>query len=475
LKYWVRFVNRFMGLVWILLVAAVAVAADPATTKTNTADVFPNPEKFPLPEAYKPNVEFWERVYGEWNDNDYAIHDSRNMEIVLDVIEVPADNDLLVTAERSVVKKRYEALRTILLDLDKDPDAVSKSADHKRVFDLYKSIYDPSKFKLAAENLRIQQGIKDRFRKGLNQMPLYIDQIKEAFREEGVPEEIAYLPLVESSFNNSSLSKTRAVGIFQFMSGAARSYGLTVNDTIDERLDPFEASRAAARYLRRSYELYGTWPLAITSYNHGQQGIARAVSEVGSTDFMTVLNNYQSRLFRFASRNFYAEFLAACKVMNDSKKYFGDIDAASPIKTKSVTLASPLSATALLNAAGVDREELRACNPSLSTSVIFGKRSIPAGYVLRLPASSVDDFPALVAKARSASPSSSASSSPKVAKATNSTASSSSSSHVYTVRRGDTLFSISRKFETTVDALLRLNGLSHSHITPGQRLTISLR
>src|SRR5262249_27822976 len=225
-----------MGLVWILLAACLAVA-DPATTKTTTSvDDFPDPVKFPLPDAYKPNVDFWARVYGEWNDNQYAIHDSRNMDIVLDVVEVPSDNDLLVTAERTIVKKRYEMIRDILLDLDKDPGAVSKSAEHKRIFDLYNGIYDPSKFKHAAEDSRIQQGIKDRFRKGLSQMPLYIDQIKEAFREEGVPEEIAYLPLVESSFNNSSLSKTRAVGIFQFMSSAARSYGLTVNDTIDERL-----------------------------------------------------------------------------------------------------------------------------------------------------------------------------------------------------------------------------------------------
>src|SRR5262252_3162641 len=104
-----------MGLVWILLAAALAVAAEPATTKTSsTVEVFPDPLKFPLPEAYKPNVDFWARVYGEWSDNQYAIHDSRYMDIVLDVVEVPTDNDLLVTAERTTVKKRYDAIRDVL-------------------------------------------------------------------------------------------------------------------------------------------------------------------------------------------------------------------------------------------------------------------------------------------------------------------------------------------------------------------------
>lgn len=459
------------------IVLASFVAGDDAAKAVSKP--FPDPARFPLPQGYEPNVEFWTRVYGEFKDNQVAIHDTSHINIVLLVIDLPDKNGLLASAETPNIAQKLQQLKTILMDLDKDPNSVSKSDEHKRIFELYKGIYDPGKFKMAAQNLRLQYGIKDRFEKGLGLMTLYIDRLKLVFAGEGLPEELAYLPLVESSFNNASLSKTRAAGIFQFMPSAARIFGLTVNDSIDERLDPFAASRAAARYLKRSYSLFGNWPLAIMSYNHGQQGVANAVRSVGSSDFMTILTNYKGRVFGFASQNFYAEFLAACKVMNDANKYFGDVAYSSPLKFDSVRLNTSIPVATLLAKASITREDLRMYNPSLTSLVIFGRRSIPAGYELRLPEGKIKDVPAFIASLQPTRPATtqqaSAAPATKVASAPSASKAATSSHHVYTVRRGDTLYSISRRFATTVDAIRRINGLNHNNIIPGQKLTISAR
>jgi membrane-bound lytic murein transglycosylase D len=459
--------KRGLFLLLFVFIAGIAGAAETAQARVK---VFPDPDKFPMPDAYQPNVEFWTRVYGEWSDSQAAIHDMRYINLVLAVVDMPDKNGLLAEAARSTLVKRVAEIKKVLTDLDKDTNAPALSAEHKRIYDLYKGIYDPSKFKLAAENLRIQYGIKNRFGKGLGLMTLYVDQIKTICREEGVPEEIAYLPLVESSFNNSSLSKTRAAGIYQFMATTGRTYGLTINDSIDQRLDPFAASRAAARYLKRSHSMFGNWPLAIMSYNHGQQGISRAVHEVGSDDFMTILNNYRGRVFGFASQNFYAEFLAACKVMNDAEKYFGKIDYSKPLEFDSIKLGSSLPVATLLSKADLSREELRQFNPSLSSSVIFGKRSIPAGFELRLPVGKIPDPGAFVAGLHAAQKPVQEATLLKTVPAT-----ASSTHNTYTVRRGDTLYSISRMFSTTVDEIRKLNGLVHNNIIPGQRLTVSSR
>lgn len=442
--------------------------------------IFPNPARFPMPEAYRSNVDFWMRVYGEWEDDKMVIHDSKNMNIIFEVQDMPDENSMLFSAARAGISKRVDYYRSILRELQANPANAQLSDDHKKVFDLYKNIYDPDKFSKAAENIRVQQGIKDRFEQGLSRMHLYLDEIKKALREEGVPEEIAYLPLVESSFNNQSLSKTRAAGIWQFMPATARTYAMKVNSDIDERLDPYVATRAAARYLSRSYQMFGNWPVAIMSYNHGQQGIRNAINSLGTSDFLTIVSRYEGRYFGFASRNFYAEFLAACKVMDQADKYFKNIDYAKAQSHDSITISRPLYVSALIDHSSLTREELRTLNPALQSSVIFSKRPIPAGYQLRLPAGRYKDLNSFVAQVRGAEPKQVAAQ-PKVAevktttvknKVAKSTPPGSKCSQSYVVRKGDTLFSISRKFSSSIAEIQNANGLNHSRITPGQKLRI---
>jgi peptidoglycan lytic transglycosylase D len=396
------------------------------------------------------------------------------MNVVYEVIDVPEENSLLRTAARLNVSKRLVQIQNILLDLNQDPSSRSQSEDHRKVYDLFVGINDSQKFRDAALNIRVQQGIKDRFELGLTRMTMYLDQIKRVLRE-GVPTEIAYLPLVESSFNNQSLSKTRAAGIWQFMPGTARLY-MKVNSDVDERLDPYVATKAAARYLKRSYEQFGNWPVALMSYNHGQQGMRNAIRQVGTSDFMTIVNKYEGKYFGFASRNFYAEFLAACKVMKDSEKYFGSIVHARALTHESIRLSQPLWVSTIINGSSLTREDIRTYNPALQSSVIFSKRPIPAGYILRVPAGRVGNVETFIAKLRGGGSKQIAATETASSKsASNSRTSSTTKSFkkLYVVKKGDTLFSISQKFSTSVEILRKLNGLDHSRIQPGQKLFVN--
>ena len=132
--------------------------------------------------------------------------------------------------------------------------------------------------------------------------------------------ELAYLPHVESSFQARARSSAGAVGIWQFTRGTGRKY-LKITSAIDERLDPIAAAHGAAQYLADAYEELASWPIALTAYNHGVGGMAKAVKDHGA-DYEQIFNEYEGRRFGFASKNFYSEFLAARAIARDPERYF---------------------------------------------------------------------------------------------------------------------------------------------------------
>ena len=142
--------------------------------------------------------------------------------------------------------------------------------------------------------------------------------------QHGVPEEIAALPHVESSFNPAAYSKVGAAGLWQFMPSTAKRF-MRVDGVVDERLDPYSATEAAANLMLYNYRLLGSWPLAVTAYNHGPGGLRRAQEELGTSDIAVIVKRYQGATFGFASRNFYVAFLAALEVDRNAEKYFGPI------------------------------------------------------------------------------------------------------------------------------------------------------
>jgi membrane-bound lytic murein transglycosylase D len=209
--------------------------------------------------------------------------------------------------------------------------------------------------------------------------------MEQIFREEGLPVELTRLPFVESSFNIRARSKVGASGIWQFMRSTGRHF-LRINDAVDERNDPILATEAAAKLLKVNYESLKAWPLAVTAYNHGRQGMMRAVRRVGSDELDDVIGGYRARSFGFASSNFFACLLAAIEVERDAEKYFGKVERDAPLEFYEVRLPDSIRLTDLGKFMSLPIGAVAALNPGLSERVLAGRHAIPAGYRLRMPA-----------------------------------------------------------------------------------------
>jgi membrane-bound lytic murein transglycosylase D len=235
--------------------------------------------------------------------------------------------------------------------------------------------------------VRSQRGAREQFISGLKISGRYMSQMRRIFREEGLPFELAYLPLVESSFNVRARSSAGAVGMWQFMLDTGRKF-LRINDAVDERRDPLVSTRAAARLLKQNYALLGNWPLAITAYNHGTEGLSRAVSSVESDNLVDIIKRYESPTFGFASKNFYAEFVAAIDVATHSETYFPYLRVHEPFVLKEFEIKRPVAVAALLKPAAISQNDFFDWNPALSRTA----KVLPPGYRVKLPPERVDSF-----------------------------------------------------------------------------------
>ena len=193
------------------------------------------------------------------------------------------------------------------------------------------------------------------------------------------------LPLVESSFDYTARSSVGASGIWQFMKSTGKLY-MTVNSRVDERLDPLIASRSASRYLANAHKRLKTWPLAVTSYNHGVGGMARAVKQVGSRDLAKIIKKYQGKTFGFASQNFYASFLAACDVYENRSKYFPGLKLDEPVFFDEIILSKNISYSRLRKRTGLSDKEFRKLNPAILKRVRSGRSTVPKGYAAKVSA-----------------------------------------------------------------------------------------
>ena len=209
------------------------------------------------------------------------------------------------------------------------------------------------------------------------------------------------LPHVESSFNAAAYSKVGAAGLWQFMRSTGRRY-MRVDDAVDERLDPYRSTEAAAQLLAYNYRVLGSWPLALTAYNHGAAGMRRAKESVGTDDFVKINRTYSSRTFGFASRNFFPSFLAALTIDENPEKYFGALERRPEQKFRELSMPAYVRLATLERTLEVDREQLRVLNPAWRPTIYNGTRLVPRGYRLRLPADMPEKWtPDLLARATS--------------------------------------------------------------------------
>ncbi|MFC1821580.1 transglycosylase SLT domain-containing protein [Thermodesulfobacteriota bacterium] len=334
-------------------------------------------EPFPLYQSIKPNVEFWKKVYTQYSTTEGIIHDARNLNVIYEVIKLKKDARKINRDRIKRVKSKY---RLILQKLASNPEDAGPEA--ARVAALFGSRTNRRAFRRAMDNIRCQIGQKDRFRQGLIRSGAYLGKIKTIIRSNGLPLDLAYLPHVESSFNPKAFSKFGAAGIWQFTRSTGKRY-LKVGYVLDERRDPIYATFAAAKLLKENFAKLGNWPMAITAYNHGAAGMLRAKKAKGG--YENVFKNYSSRTFKFASRNFYSEFLAARGVAKNHKRYFGELKLAAPRKTQKIELKGYASLKDLVGVLDTDPATIRDLNPALRQPVYRGQKYVPKGYVLRLP------------------------------------------------------------------------------------------
>lgn len=460
---------------------------------------------FPVPSEIRGNVAFWRNVYGKWSRGEVAIHDDEYMDVIYEVVDLrgptlagyTAEQKRFVRACKASYKRRLEGLE------DRVRSGLPPSGYQRALYDKLVDAGGKRAIYGASDRVRSQRGLRERFRRGLAISGRYDAKFREIFRSRGVPEDLAYLPHVESSFQAHARSSVGAAGIWQFMRGTGKRY-MTVNGVVDERLDPVTAAEGAASYLAEAYRKFGSWPLAITSYNHGQGGMRKAKAIYGN-DIGAIVRRYKGPLFKFASRNFYAEFVAAREVASHPERYFPEgIRYQAPLSEDRLVLRYSTSAPQLARHYGVSTYRLADLNMHWGKSVREGRAYLPAGTTVWLPkgARSGAGAPALgsvmVAKAEyKRKPTRVAKAEPRsrpvriakaeserrltrVAKAERKSAKRrkakpSKATKVHVVKPNETLYRVSTYYDVSVKKLRRLNrmGPKDNNIRPGQKLRVS--
>lgn len=367
---------------------AVAVAPQPVAKPSDDA-------KFPRYALLKPNVAFWTRVFSEQSEHQTVIHDAQRLDLVFEALDFSGEAARMDAeslrkykkAEESKALQRIQRLLAEVHALRLRPESLN--VEQRRVFDLYARVDDDLRFQNAT--IRGQRGLRERTYQALETSGKYLPAMEAVFQSYQLPVRLTRLPLVESSFNVEAYSKVGAAGLWQFMPSSARIY-MRLNDVVDDRRDPWTSTDAAARHLRDDYALLGSWPLALTAYNHGRSGIARGLAQVGGTELPDLVRAYKSKNFGFASRNFYAEFLAASDIERNWQAHFGQIQRKTPLEFDVVETRHYVPYETLRRLGDADDALFRKLNPAYRPEVIEGKLYVPPGHLIRVPAGSASSF-----------------------------------------------------------------------------------
>ena len=292
----------------------------------------------------------------------------------------------------------------------------------------------------------------------VNRSSRYLARAREVFRMHGLPEELAFTAMIESGFKPDAVSRVGAKGMWQFMAGTARRYGLRVDRWVDERLDPEKSTVAAAAYLRDLYNLFGSWPLAQAAYNAGEVKVARAISKTGSRDFWTLA---QSRYLRRETKEFVPQIHAVTMIGREPERYGFDFDDLEPASVETITVPPSTDLRRLAGNAGLSLATVRALNPTLVRGVTPPGRT----WTLRVPIGERDRVAAALAPRRATVVAASGRNEVTRAVATG---------DVHVVRARDTVSGIARRYGVSVDDVMRWNRLeSQDRIRPGDRLRVA--
>ena len=296
----------------------------------------------------------------------------------------------------------------------------------------------------------------------------YMPIFEEALEAYQLPLELKYLPVIESALNPTAVSRVGATGLWQFMLATGKAYGLEVNSLVDERRDPVKASYAAARYLRDLYRIFNDWSLVIAAYNCGPENINKAIRRSGGeTDYWKIYP-YLPR----ETRGYVPAFIAANYVMNYYCEHnICPMNSQLPTKTDTVVVDKNVNFSQLVSVCGFDLQMLRSLNPEYRRDIVPGAVKPSA---IRLPLQDVARFIDLQDSVFAVN---SATDKRMVVEVEEEAAvrvdrRSTAGARWHTIKRGDTLGALARKYNTTAARLKSLNGLRSNNIRAGQRLRV---
>ncbi|MBN8550118.1 MAG: LysM peptidoglycan-binding domain-containing protein [Deltaproteobacteria bacterium] len=419
---------------------------------------------FTVPPKLRPRVNFWIDVFTRYGKTQMIVHHREYPQIRFGIIDVTAqaaglDDDDIAKLKKTRSDQVTQSLQALFRRLaaggspqnDFEQSVVDQMAFLGPGVSKYQDMIDK-------DLIRTQSGIREKYAEAVRRSGRYLPIMQDIFRDRGLPVELTRLPFIESSFDYKAYSSVGAAGIWQFMRKTGMLY-MKVNNTVDERRDPIEATKGAARYLSEAYSKLGNWPLAITSYNHGVYGVSKKVREAGTSNLADIIEDPNNRAFGFASTNFFPEFLAALEVFDDYERYFPGLKLEPPLDLTEVQINSPTSVHYISRKLNVSIDDLRAVNYAVSDKVWAGRASLPSGYSLKVPTSTGVSSSNLTLAEHVVPPSVKASSSVY-------------SGTVYRVRKGDTLGSIAKRYRVSVATLKQTNNLKSDVVSVGQSLLI---
>jgi len=319
-------------------------------------------------------------------------------------------------------------------------------ADSERPFTLLTNVPDDPSIQLYIDYFRYAD--HRRFQQWLERSHEYLPYIRKTFRDNGLPEDLVYVSLIESGFSTRAYSRTGAAGLWQFMRGTGVKYGLKVNWWIDQRRDPILSTQSAALYLRDLYDEFQSWELALAAYNAGEGRVANAVARCGTKDYWKIR---QTRVFSSETRNYIPKLIAAALIAKDPEKYgFTDLTYHPAVRIRQERLTHPVEIRQLAHAMNMSVSEFLVYNPQfmrwatppkLSSVMVNVPAEVAGGFAERLaalPQTRINpDVP------------------------------------VYRVESGDSLWSIAHRFHVPIRELVAANRLtSRRHLKLHQKLVI---
>ena len=277
-----------------------------------------------------------------------------------------------------------------------------------------------------------QGRLRDWFAAALARGGRYLPHIREVFASEGIPQDLAYVALVESAFKPAALSRARAKGVWQFISATGKRYGLKQDWWVDERSDTEKATRAAARYLKALYGAFGDWNLAMAAYNAGPATVSRGIARYATNDFWALS---RTRAFRRETRNYVPLIHAAIVVAKAPQKYGFEVTPEPPVEAEAVAVQGAVDLRVIAECAGTSLDHVRTLNPQLR------RLATPAGrrFDVKVPAGTGD----ALSRCLSSVP-----------------AEKRAQFRTHVVARGQTLSTIARRYGARTQDIASANGLS---------------